>query len=92
MKSEEFYKKLKNTLDETTQFPAAYLYKFIVPTQGSGIKEIESLFNNLGAVIKTKKSSKGKYTAVSIELKVPSSDFVITKYKEVAKVKGVISL
>ncbi len=92
MNSDAFYKKLKVTLDETTKFPADYLYKFIVPTNGDGVKEIQQLFNDLGAVIKTKKSSKGKYTAVSIEVKVPSSDFVILKYKEVAEVKGVISL
>lgn len=92
MNSDAFYKKLKVTLDETTKFPAAYLYKFIVPSDGDGAKEIQELFNDLGAVIKTKKSSKGKYTAVSIEVKVPSSDFVILKYKEVAIVKGVISL
>lgn len=29
---EEFYKKLKTSLDETTEFPADYLFKFIVPT------------------------------------------------------------
>ena len=92
MNSAAFYKKLKTTLDETTKFPAAYLYKFIVPSDGNGVEEIQNLFNNLGAVITTKKSSKGKYTAVSIQINVPSSDFVIKKYKEVAKVKGVISL
>lgn len=92
MKPEAFYKKLKTTLEETTSFPAAYLYKFIVPTEGNGVGAIENLFNNLGAVITTKTSSKGKYTAISIEVNAPSSDFIITKYKEVARVEGVISL
>jgi putative lipoic acid-binding regulatory protein len=90
--TDAFYKKLKATLEETTKFPVTYLYKFIVPSDGGGVEEIEQLFDNLGAVIDTKKSSKGKYTAVSIEVKVPSADFIIKKYKEVAKVKGVISL
>ncbi len=92
MKSEEFYKKLKQTLDETTVFPSKYLYKFIVPTKGRGVEDIEQIFDHLGAVITTKESSKGKYTAVSIEVELKNSDSVIDKYKEVAQIKGVISL
>ncbi len=92
MKSDDFYKKLRATLLETTRFPTDYLYKFIVPTQGESVKEIEQIFDHLGAVITTKASSKGKYTAVSIKVNLPSADAVIEKYKEAAKVKGVISL
>ncbi len=31
---EDFYVKLKDSLDNTTKFPAEYLYKFIVPAEG----------------------------------------------------------
>lgn len=92
MKSEEFYKKLKTSLEETTTFPTEYLYKFIVPTKGEGIQQIESLFNSMGAVISTKESSKGTYTSVSVLVKLASADMVIKKYKEVATIEGVISL
>ena len=62
-------------------------------TEASKIKTIENLFNNLGAVITTKASSNGKYTSLSIDVKMKNPDAVITKYKEVAeKVEGVISL
>lgn len=92
MKSEEFYIKLKASLEETTTFPSEYLYKFIVPTQGKAIQQIENLFDNLGAVISTKESRKGTYTSVTVLVKVPSADMVIRKYKEVAVIEGVISL
>lgn len=47
----------------------------------------------MGAVISTKQSSKGKYTSISINLKMNSPDQVIEKYKEVGeKIDGVISL
>ena len=65
-KSEAFYKKLREQLYETTSWPSEYLYKFIVPTEASKIKQIEDLFNNLGAVITTKESGKGTYTSVSV--------------------------
>jgi putative lipoic acid-binding regulatory protein len=90
--SEEFYAKLKIQLADTSLWPSKYLYKFIVPTQGTQISEIEALFDNTGAVIATKESSKGKYTSVSIVVNMKNPDAVISKYKEVSKVKGVISL
>jgi len=86
------YKKLKEKLDETTTFPAKYLYKFIVPGDGNGAKEIEAIFNFGGAVITTKPSKTGKYIAISILIKMDSSEHIIDKYKEVGNVKGVISL
>ncbi|WP_298761750.1 DUF493 family protein [uncultured Psychroserpens sp.] len=92
-KSEEFYKKLRGQLYETTNWPSEYLYKFIVPTDANKIKQIEDLFNNLGAVITTKESGKGTYTSVSVNLQMKDPDAVIAKYKEVANsVEGVISL
>lgn len=91
--SEEFYKKLKTQLEETTNWPSPYLYKFIVPSDQSKIQQIEGIFDNLGAVINTKQSRNGKYTSVSINVRMHNPDLVIEKYKEVgAKVDGVISL
>ena len=92
-KSEEFYKKLRSQLYDSTSWPSEYLYKFIVPTDERKIKQIEDLFDNLGAVITTKESGKGTYTSVSVNLQMKDPDTVIAKYKEVAdKVEGVISL
>ncbi|OAD44940.1 DUF493 family protein [Polaribacter atrinae] len=88
----EFYTKLKDQLDDTTNFPADYMYKFIVPTDGNQVQEVEDLFNDSGAVINTKKSKTGKYVSVSIVLKIESSDKVISYYLKAEKIKGIISL
>ena len=87
-----FYTKLKAQLDDTTTFPADYLYKFIVPTDANQVAEVEEMFNDSGAVINTKKSKTGKYVSVSIVLKIESSDKVISYYKKAEKIKGIISL
>ncbi|MFD2726473.1 DUF493 domain-containing protein [Hyunsoonleella rubra] len=90
---DEFYKKLRAQLYDTALWPSEYLYKFIVKTDTSEIKKIGSLFDNMGAVITTTESKNGKYTSVSINVKMKDPDAVIGKYKEVAeKIKGVISL
>jgi len=89
----EFYANLENKLSKTSNWPSAYLYKFIVPTSEAKIKKLVDIFDNLGAVINTKQSSKGKFTSVSIHLKMNNPQDVITKYKEVGKkIEGVISL
>lgn len=90
---EEFYKKLKEQLADTSSWPSEYLYKFIIPTDKTKILKLEDLFDNMGAVIKTKASSKGNYTSVSVNVKMKNPDAVVQKYIEVGeKVEGVISL
>ena len=88
-----FYDKLRDQLYQTTSWPSEYLYKFIVKSDLQKIAEIESLFNNLGAVIHTIESKNGKYTSVSINVLMIDPDAVINKYIEVSEnVEGVISL
>jgi putative lipoic acid-binding regulatory protein len=89
---QSFYKKLKTQLDETTQFPSDYLYKFIVSAEGNRVDEVQAIFDNTGAVITTKKSKTGKYISISIVINLASSDEVIQYYQKAEKVEGIISL
>lgn len=90
---EEFYANLKLQLEDTATWPSPYLYKFIVLSSPEKISQLQAIFDNLGAVIKTKTSSNGKYTSISIDVKMKNPDHVIQKYLEVTeKVEGVISL
>ena len=89
---EAFYSKLRVQLEDTTKFPAKYLYKFIVPTDANQAEEVKEIFNGVGAVIDTRKSKTGKYISVSIKLNVKSADEIISYYHKVEKIKGIISL
>jgi len=91
-KEDKFYKKLKNSLIETTKFPTDYMFKFIIPNKSAQKKQFQSFFNFEGAVIKTKPSKTGKFLGYTVILKVKSADEVINKYKEVSKIEGIISL
>lgn len=92
-KAEEFYKKLKDQLKETSTWPSEYLYKFILKTDAHKIETLESLFNGVGAVIRTTKSKNGKYTSISINLIMKNPEAVVSKYIEVTNtIEGVISL
>lgn len=89
---DEFYKRLKEQLQESTTWPSEYLYKFIVPSSAETIDRIHDIFDNTGAVVELRKSKKGKYTSISVTVNLKNPDEVIKKYKEVGKVDGVISL
>ncbi len=91
-KESEFYDKLKISLSETTTFPTRYLFKFIVESSVEKVAEIETIFDNMGAVIDKKASSSAKYTSLSINVTMNSPEEIVEKYIEVSKVEGVISL
>jgi putative lipoic acid-binding regulatory protein len=87
-----FYTKLKAQLEDTTKFPADYMYKFIVPTNENQVEEVQNIFNSGGAVITTKKSKTGKYVSLTVVLKVKNAKEVISYYKKAEKIKGIVSL
>ncbi|PXY39907.1 DUF493 domain-containing protein [Flavobacterium cheongpyeongense] len=88
----EFYERLKVELDNSNTWPAEYLYKFIVPSIADNVEQVEKAFDRMGAVIKTTKSKTGKFTSVSIDVTMNSADEVISKYKEVSTIEGIVSL
>lgn len=91
--SEEFYTKLKSQLYETSSWPTAYLFKFIVTSDQHKVDAIESVFDNLGAVINNTASKKGNYVSISIHVVMKDPEAVIEKYKLISRdVEGVISL
>ncbi len=90
--SEEFYERLKNELETSTEWPSEYLFKFIVPTDQDKILKVEDAFNQMGAVIDTKQSKTGKYTSVSVNVKMESATAVVNKYLQLSTIEGIISL
>ena len=91
-KAQDFYNRLTEQLKQDTQWPAPYLYKFIVPSDPGKVAAIKSIFKTLVAKITVKTSAKGKYTSVSVTVVMESPELVVQKYQEVSKVEGVISL
>lgn len=91
-KTEEFYKRLADELASSEEWPALYLFKFIIPSEQEKILAVENAFNNMGAVIKTNQSKTGKYTSVSVNVKMQGPEAIVNKYKELSVIEGIISL
>ena len=91
--SEKFYSQLKAQLYKTTSWPSKYMFKFIIKSDQDKISKIETAFDNMGAIITSSASKNGKYTSISILVKMINPEAVIEKYLLIGKeVKDVISL
>ncbi|MBC2840373.1 DUF493 family protein [Robiginitalea sp. SC105] len=90
--SAAFYDRLREELLKSTTWPSDYLYKFIVPSDPEKINRIQAVFDNTGAVIESRQSRKGKYTSLSVTVNLRDPDAVISFYRRVGEIPGVISL
>jgi len=89
---QEFYDKLEKQLNDTTSFPADYMFKFIVPSDENQEQEVKDLFDKVGAVIKTRASKTGKYVSISVVMNMKDAKEIIDYYKKAGKIKGIVSL
>ena len=75
-------------LDQQYNWPALYMFKFIVPRgKEQGIKRLFPKNDIL-----EKLSTKGNYSSLTIQMMLNSSEEVIRIYTEAGQVEGVISL
>lgn len=85
---EEWWARFQTLLDEQTEWPSVYTFKFIAPAD-----ELENLKAVFGQhEIKVRPSSKGNYASVTARMEMHSSDEVIAVYQDAARIPGVVSL
>ncbi len=85
---ENWINSFREKLDKHYAWPALYIYKFIVPTgQEDQVKKLFPL--NMAT---EKQSKKGKYTSVTIQVMMHSSDAVIEMYLKASEIEGIVAL
>ena len=89
---EDFYTSLEEKLTEHHNFPEEYLFKFIIPSDSEKVTEILRVFDNYKHTYNNRESTNGKYTSASIQCFVLDAQQVVSIYKEVGKIEGVIML
>ena len=92
LNKEEFYVKFKERLIDTTSFPSDYVFKFIYPTSEETMLQIKDIFKDANPTYDYKASKNRKYTSISVNIFALDADQIISFYKEVADIKGVIML
>ena len=83
---------LQKKLEEQFEWPTIYLFKFIVVADNKSVAQVEDLFDSETADISMRTSKTGKYISLSAKEMMLSPEKVIERYKEAAKIEGIISL
>ncbi|MFZ8961128.1 MAG: DUF493 family protein [Flavobacteriaceae bacterium] len=89
---EDFFSSLQEKLQQSQSWPGLYLFKFIVKTNSSNLTHLKSLFEDKNAVLSEKKSSKNAFVSLSVRITMKDPEEVISIYKKVSLLKGVIVL
>ena len=91
--NKNFYKNLKQLLDDTSSWPSEYIYKFIYSSNPENIEILKDIFKTSNADFKVKTSKNDKYTSVSVKIIAKNPDLIIENYKKVAdKIENIILL
>lgn len=86
----EQFENLKIQLEQQ-EWPALYMFKFIVPNTPELIAKVSNLIS-AEAEIQMQPSSNGKYTSVTGKEVMLSAEAVLEVYYKAAEIKGVITL
>lgn len=78
----------KEKLDTEYEWPALYVFKFIVPKNNT--QQVKDIFNQHDT--SEKASSKGNYVSVTVKVLADSSDTIIDYYLKASTIEGVIAL
>lgn len=78
----------KELLDKEYDWPADYLFKFIVPVEKE--QEVRALFPDHEPEVKASKN--GNYVSLSVTYCADSSDLILAIYEKASKIEGLIAL
>ena len=85
---EDWWQNFRQLLDDQNDWPAEYLFKFIVPRDG--LEQMKEVFG--GHPVTIRASNKGNYASVTAKIEMSSSEEVVAIYSAAAEVEGVVSL
>ena len=89
---EDFYKSLREKLDNNHNFPEDYLFKFIFPNDHSRLMKLYQIFDEIKYSITTRESKNGKYLSASILAFVLDANQVTDIYQKASVIEGIMML
>ena len=87
-----FYTRLEEQLNESSNWPTIYKFKFILKSNSKNINKLKNFFNDLNPKIESKLSSSNNFTSITVTAKMKSASLIIEKYKLASEIEGIISL
>jgi putative lipoic acid-binding regulatory protein len=91
MDNDDKFNKLRELLNKENSWPMVYMFKFIIPADNQKIALVESKFSD-EAVILHKESTNGKYFSITVKEVMLNAESIISKYKEMDGIEGLMAL
>jgi putative lipoic acid-binding regulatory protein len=82
---------LRKRLDQEHSWPSVYMFKFVLTTDEQKLARIHEIFGE-SAEFRSRLSSNGKYTSVTVRAMMLDADGIFDRYREVSSLGGIISL
>ena len=88
---EAFLKSLEDKLNQTTEWPTVYMFKFIIPADNRKLAMVEALFGST-ANVSIRESRNGKYISITGKVVMLNALEVIEKYRRASEIEDIIAL
>ena len=89
--NEEFLKRLEDQLSRQGNWPAVYMFKFIITDSNREYALLRSLFGDEARIF-TRHSSGGKYISVTVKEMMLSPAEIVERYRKASVIEGIIAL
>ncbi|HOP13819.1 hypothetical protein [Lentimicrobium sp.] len=89
--NEEFLKRLEDQLSRQGNWPAVYMFKFIIADSNRDYALLRSLFGDEARIF-TRHSSGGKYISVTVKELMLSPAEIVERYRKASVIEGIIAL
>ncbi len=89
---EEFYNRLREELNNNTDWPVRYMYKFIIPNDERKIEDVERAFDGKDAEKRRSFSKNGKYVSLTFVVEEADVESILNQYRKMENIEGLIAL
>lgn len=86
------YENLRQLLNTHEAFPGLYNFKFIIKNEEALMQQLKDIFKNESPNFSYKHSSNGNYVTLNVQIFVHDAEMVISYYKIVGQIKGVMMM
>ena len=88
---QEKYNQLREQLVESAQWPALYMFKFIIPNKDEKLETLKAIFPE-GTQFAFKTSKDMRFISITVKIEMQDADAVIAIYEQTKHIEGLLAL
>ena len=88
---QERYNQLRQQLADSAQWPALYMFKFIIPNKDEKLETLKAIFPE-GTQFAFKTSRDIRFISITVKIIMKDADAVIAIYEQAKQIEGLLAL